>query len=288
MTQLRNIFCILVVAVGLLSSCHSINSITKNPDIFYKFEVAKQQFAEGKYRNAALILDNILPAMRNTASGDEAMFLMGMCNYNVHDYDAASEVFKRYYNRSYPRGRYVDEARFYAAKSYCESTLPAKLDQSETIVAIKELQAAMESNPNSKYYDDMQTLLFQMQDKLVEKEYLSAKLYFDLGDYFLNCLQGGSNYEACVVTAKNAINDYPYSPRKEDFAILILRAKCQLADRSVEQKKYERYSDTVDEYYGFVNEFPQSKYLKDAKSIFEKAQKELRSKRLEKYANEQI
>ena len=91
-----------------------------------------------------------------------------------------------------------------------------------------------------------------------------------------------------MVTAKNAINDYPYSPRKEDFAILILRAKCQLADRSVEQKKYERYSDTVDEYYGFVNEFPQSKYLKDAKSIFEKAQKELRSKRLEKYANEQI
>ena len=269
-----------------MCSCHSVSTVLKSNDRDYKLEVAKQLYAEGKYGNAYLLLDNVLPALRNTKAGDEALFMAGMCKFYTSDYDAASEIFKRYYTRSYPAGDFVDEARYYSALSYYESTYPVRLDQSATYEAIKEVQAAMEYNPNSKHYDAMREMLFKMQDKLVEKEYLAAKLYFDLGDYFLNCLQGGSNYEACVVTARNAINDYPYSPRKEDFAILILKAKYQLAESSIESKKYERYNDTIDEYYGFVNEFPQSKFMNDAKTIFEKSEKELRSKRLRQYANE--
>lgn len=267
-----------------MTSCHSLNTVLKSNDRDYKLEMAKRYYAEGKFANAYLLFDNILPALRNTKAGDEALYLAGMCKYNSHDYDSASEIFKRYYTRSYPNGDFVDEARYYSALSYFESTYPVRLDQSATYEAIKEIQAAMEHNPSSKHYPALKEKLFQMQDRLVEKEYLAAKLYFDLGDYFLNCLQGGSNYEACVVTARNAINDYPYSPRKEDFAIMILRAKYLLAERSVESKKYERYNDTIDEYYGFVNEFPQSKFMKEAKNIFNKSEKELHSKRLQQYA----
>lgn len=272
--------------MALLVSCHSISTVLKSPDRDYKFEVAKQMYAEGKYGNAFLLLDNILPGMRNTAAGDEALFMAGMCKFNMHDYDSASELFRRYYGKSYPRGRFVDEAHYYSALSYYESTYPVRLDQSATYEAIREIQNAMDSNPDSKHYEALRDMLFQMQDRLVEKEYLAAKLYFNLGDYFLNCLMGGSNYEACVVTAQNAIKDYPYSPRKEDFAILILKAKYHLAERSVESKKYERYSDTVDEYYGFVNEFPQSKFLKEARQIYEKSNQAIHSKQLQKYATD--
>ncbi|MBQ7741965.1 MAG: outer membrane protein assembly factor BamD [Bacteroidaceae bacterium] len=275
---------ILALSAALLTSCHTINTVLKSNDREYKFEVAKQMYAQGKYSSAYIVLDNILPSMRNTKPGDEALFLAGMCKYYSQDYDAASEIFKRYYNKSYPFGQYVDEARYYSALSYYESTYPVRLDQSATYDAMREIQNALERNPDSKYYDALQQMLFQLQDRIVEKEYLAAKLYFELGDYFLNCLMGGSNYEACVVTAQNAIRDYPYSPRKEDFAILILKAKYQLAQSSVESKKYERYSDTVDEYYGFINEFPQSSFINDAKQIFEKSEKELRSKRLQQYA----
>lgn len=281
---MKNIVFIFILAAGLFSSCHTINTVLKSNDRDYKFEVAKQMYAEGKYGNAYLLLDNILPSMRNTQAGDEALFLAGMCKFYSHDYDAASEIFKRYYTKSYPYGKFVDEVRYYSAKSYFESTYPVRLDQSVTYDAIREIQSAMESNPDSKHYDALRDMLFQMQDRLVEKEYLSAKLYFDLGDYFLNCLMGGSNYEACVVTAQNAIRDYPYSPRKEDFAILILKAKYHLAERSVESRKYERYNDTVDEYYGFINEYPQSKFLNDAKEIYEKSEKVLHSKRMQRYA----
>ena len=97
------------------------------------------------------------------------------------------------------------------------------------------------------------------------KEYLSAKLYYNLGNYL------GNNYESCVITAQNALKDYPYTNMREDLSILILRAKYEMAVYSVEDKR-----EAVDEYYAFKNEFPESKYMKDADRIFKEAQKILK------------
>ena len=102
------------------------------------------------------------------------------------------------------------------------------------------------------------------------KEYLSARLYYNLGNYL------GNNYQACVITAQNALRDYPYTNLREDLSILILRAKYELAVYSVEDRKMERYREAVDEYYAFKNEFPESKYLKEADRIFDEAQKVLK------------
>lgn len=146
-----------------------------------------------------------------------------------------------------------------------------KLDQTETFQAVTEFQNFIENFPSSKLRPQAQELIFKLQDKLVEKEYLSAKLYYDLGSYIGNGSNG--NYGACIVTAENAIKDYPYTTRRDDFAILILRAKFKLAQFSVEGKKEERYHNAIDEYYGFVNEYPESKYMKEAKDLFNKAKK---------------
>ena len=107
----------------------------------------------------------------------------------------------------------------------------------------------------------------------IRDRYLSAKLYYDLGSYFLNCTNGGSNYQACIITAENAIREYPYTSRREDLAFLVLKAKFDLASQSVENKKEERYHNAIDEYYGFTNEFPESKYKKEAENLFKKANK---------------
>ena len=77
------------------------------------------------------------------------------------------------------------------------------------------------------------------------------------------------------MTAENALRDFPYANavRRESFAILILRAKYRLAQQSVEEKRLERYRDAIDEYYGFVNEHPESKYMEEARKIFASADK---------------
>ena len=127
----------------------------------------------------------------------------------------------------------------------------------------------LEFYPQSTLTKDAQNMLLELQDKLVMKEYMAAKMYFNLGNYL------GNNYRSCVITAQNALKDYPYTKLREDISILILRAKYELAVYSVWERKNERYREAVDEYYAFVNEFPESKYIKEAENIFRKSQKEL-------------
>ena len=95
-----------------------------------------------------------------------------------------------------------------------------------------------------------------------------------MGTYFGNCSLGDSNYEACIVTAQNALKDYPYSNQREDFALLIMKSKFELAENSTEAKRMDRYRDAEDECYGFINEYPDSKdkalaekYIKRCKKI---------------------
>ena len=121
--------------------------------------------------------------------------------------------------------------------------------------------------------EEAQKRMFELQDKLVKKELLSAQLYFNLGSYFGNCTSGGNNYEACIVTSQNAMNDYPYSELREEFATLIMKSKFKLAEQSVESKKTERYREAEDECYGFINEYPDSKEVEYICSFIESSKR---------------
>ena len=59
------------------------------------------------------------------------------------------------------------------------------------------------------------------------------------------------------------------------FMLLMLRSRYHLARQSVEEKRLERFRETIDEYYGFANEFPESIYMKEAQEYLRKSQKAL-------------
>ncbi|MBO5134365.1 MAG: outer membrane protein assembly factor BamD [Bacteroidaceae bacterium] len=271
----RHLFIISCSLLLLITSCSDYTKVQKTTDYLYKYETAKQYYAEGQYNRASLLLQDIVSMLKGTDKGEESLYLMAMANFKARNYDAASSYFKKYY-QSYPRGIFAEEAYYHCGKSLYMDTPEPKLDQTDTYEAVTEFQNFLELYPTSRFREDAQNKIFDLQDKLVEKEYLSAKLYYNLGSYFGNCTSGGSNYQACIVTAENAIKDYPYTSRREDFAILILKAKFELAEQSIELKKEERYHNAIDEYYSFVNEFPESAFLKEATSLFEKAKKHVR------------
>ena len=266
---MKRIVLILSAGIFLLTSCNQYNNVLKSADYEYKYEAAKEYFVKGQYSRAALLFGDLIAVLKGTVRAQESLYMLAMSEYCDGNYDVASSYFKKYY-QSYPKGTYVEYARYYAGRSLYESVPDVRLDQTNTYTAIKEFQDFLDLYPYTKLKDRTQDMIYALQDKLVEKEYISAKLYYDLGNYMGNCLYGGSNYEACIVTAQNALLDYPYaSPaRREEFAIMILRAKYHLARQSVEDKRMDRYRDAIDEYYGFVNEYPESKYLKDAQQIF--------------------
>jgi outer membrane protein assembly factor BamD len=263
--------------VILLSSCGSFVKVQKSTDYDYKYEQAKQYFIQGQYNKASLLLSEQIAMLKGSDKAEESLYMLGMCYYYEGDFETAQTYFKKYY-QSYPKGVYAQESHFYSGKALYETAPDPRLDQSTTILAIGEFQSFLDVYPDTKLKDETQQMIFQLQDKLAEKELYSAKLYYDLGNYFGNCTSGGSNYQACVVTAQNALKEYPYSKRREDFSMLILRAKYGLAQQSVESKRIERFRDTVDEYYGFINDYPESKYLKEAKKIFADADRIVKNK----------
>ena len=263
----KNILITLLAAL-LLSSCGEYNKLLKSTDYEYKYEAAKNYFAKGQYSRAATLLNELIAILKGTNKAEESLYMLGMCYYNQRDYQTAAQTFIQYYN-VYPRGIYTELARFHAGKALFLDTPEPRLDQSGTYTAIQQLQMFMEYFPQSSRKEEAQNMIFALQDKLVMKEYLAAKMYYNLGNY------RGNNYLSCVITAQNALKDYPYTNLREDLSILILRAKYEMAINSIDDKKPERYRETIDEYYAFKNEFPESKYLKDAERIFQESKKVL-------------
>ena len=254
----------------LMSSCaNQFNQVYKSADATYKYEYAKQCFANGKYSRAATLLQELVTLKKGSSEAEECLYMLAMCEYGMKDYETASEYFKKYVS-SYPRGIYAENAKYFVGESLYMNAPEPRLDQSTTYTAINAFQEYLDLYPDAHLKAEATNRLFELQDLLVEKEYKSAKLYFELGSYFGNCLGEGNNYQACIVTAQNALKDYPYSNRREDFATLIMKGKYELAKMSVESKQLERYQDAEDECYGFINEYPDSKERANAEKMIEK------------------
>ena len=270
---MKNVVLAALTTIMLLSSCaQEFNAVYKSQDFRYKYEYAKECFANGKYTRASSLLQELIVQQKGTQDAQESLYMLGMSEFMNRDYETASETFKRYV-KSYPRGVYAELAEFYAGEALYMSTPEPRLDQSQTVQAIAAYQEYLDLYLDAKYKDKAQKRLFALQDKLVDKELRSAQLYYDLGSYFGNCGRGENNYTACIVTAQNAIKDYPYTDKREDFALLIMKSKFELAQQSVDAKKLERFQDAEDECYGFINEYPDSKERKRAEDYIEKCKK---------------
>ena len=228
---------IIVALACILGGCGEYNKVMKSSDLEYKYSYAKKAFENKRYAQAYTILGELVPIFRGT-----------------------------YYQR-YPRGQYAELARFYAGYGFYLDSPDAQLDQTETIRAMEELQAFLDYFPKSDKASIAQSAVFELQDKLVLKELQNATLYYNLGNYM------GNNYESAVITAQNAIKSYPYSKYKEELEMLVLRARYREAVESVVEKKVERFRTVIDEYYSFINDYPESKMRKEADNIFKIANK---------------
>lgn len=258
----------LLGAVLCLSSCqNTFNNVYKTDDYVYKYEYAKELYFRGKYIQCYELLEQMVMIFKGSDKAEESLFLNAMCYYKIKDYETAALYFEKYV-QSYPKGQYAEDARFYSGMSSFYQSPDPRLDQSPTYTAINELQSFIEHFPYSEKREEATNTLYELQDRLVQKEYESALLYYKLGDYVGNCPNGGSNFEACIITAENALKEYPYTKLREELYMMILRSRFRLAKNSVAQKAEERFRQTIDEYYGFRNEFPDSKYIKEADLIF--------------------
>ena len=96
----------------------------------------------------------------------------------------------------------------------------------------------------------------------MEKSYISAKLYYDLG-----------YYKSAILALRNSLMQYPDTRYREDLMFLILKSSYLLADGSILSKKLERFQTTVDEYYSYIGEFPDTSNSREATRMYEASNK---------------
>lgn len=252
----------------LITSCGEYNKILKSSDNELKYTYAKKYYDEKKYSKAITLLEDLIPVLKGTSQAEESLFLLAQCYFYDKDYTSANLFYNRYFN-TYPKGEYAELARYNAAYGlYLDSPDP-RLDQTNTYKSMQEFQNFMEMYPQSDKTQLAQELLFEMQEKLAYKEFLACRLYYNLGNYM------GNNYESCVVTAREALKSYPYSKYAEDYQILILRSRFELADNSIDEKKPERFREVIDEHYNYKNMFPEGKYTREAVKYYRQALREV-------------
>jgi len=268
-TSLKIVILSLVAAV--LTGCSGYNKIMKASDYNTKYSMAKQYFMEGHYTSCSSILEECVAFQRGTAQSEESMYLLATCYYNLDDYLSASQYYMACY-RSFPNSVYSENCLFWSGKSLYLDTPDPRLDATSTTDAIIQLQRFVETYPESKYRNEAENMIYEMYDRLVEKEVGTAELYYSMGNYL------GNNYRSSIIVAQNALLDFPYTKYREKLSMIVLKAKFQMAQESVLSKRDDRYRDAIDEYYAFKNEFPESQYMKEADKIFRTSTKNLGNK----------
>ena len=257
----------MMIAV-LFSSCGEYTKILKSTDYELKYSYAKKYFNKKEFSKSATLLDELVTIFKGTANAEESLYLLAQSYYGQKDYLTASQYFNTYYT-TYPKGEYTELSRYYSGYGlYLDSPDP-RLDQAQTYKAISELQLYLEYYPQSERAKEAQNIMFELQEKLAYKELMATRLYYNLGTYM------GNNYLSSVITAQNALKNYPYSKYREEFMYYVIQSKYDLALVSVEEKLQGRYRDVVDEYYNYMNEYPEGKYVKQVKKFYDYASKRI-------------
>ena len=275
--RLRNVSLLIVFIASLVAGgCSKYQKLLKSQDYELWYIEAMAYYEKEDYTRASTLLSQLVNIYRGTERAEELNYVYANCLYGLNN-DLSAGHYYREFVKNFPISDKAEECMYMSAITYYNMSPKPRLDQTPTEQAIQEFQLFINMYPNSSRVEEATLLMDELRDKLVYKSYLNAKLYYDLGDYM------GNNYMSAVIAAQNSLREFPDTKYREELSFLILESKYIQAVKSVEEKKNERLRDAIDEYYTFVNEFPEGKYKRRADKILSDSES-----MLEGYNNEEV
>ncbi|MEN8203088.1 MAG: outer membrane protein assembly factor BamD [Bacteroidota bacterium] len=254
----RVIFIVAILgAILLLGGCGEYEKLLKSRDFQKKYEMGLTMYEEEEYVKAATLFDQVANIYRGTTKADTVKYYQAKSYYGQRDYMMAGHYFREL-SVTYPNSEYLEEADFMMAYCFYKQSPRPELDQDNTYQTITAMQMFMVKYPTSDRVTQCQEIIVEMSDKLVEKSFISARLYYDLG-YF----------KSAILALRNSLIEHPDTKYREELMFLILKSSYLLADGSIPSKQRERFQATVDEYYSFIGEFPDGPHTREAKRFYE-------------------
>ena len=255
---------LLLLGTLWLGACASgYQRLLKSTDVNKKYEAAVAYYDKGDYFRSGTILEELIPLLKGRPEAEKAQFYFANTNYKQRNYVLSAYYFKQF-SDTYPNSPYAEEADYLRAKSLFLDSPEAELDQTNSVSALESIQDFLNRFPESKFRSDVEKMSQELQKKLENKAFDSARIYYKL------------RYNQAAVTAlTNFQQAYPASAYAEQADFLRLTAQYSWAKESVEAKQRERYLEAVGFYQHFVDTYPQSKDLKAAEVMYDDARAQI-------------
>ena len=250
-------------------SCSGYEKVLKSDDYNLKYAKAFEYYNGEEYLRSGNVFDQIAPVFRGTKKADSVYFFQAMSYYKQANYEIAAHYFQLF-TQTYGNSPFVEDAAFYEAYCYYLSSPRPELDQANTYQALDALRLFLVRYPKSKRTEECEKYITELREKIIKKSYLGARTYYNLEDY-----------KASLTALNSSLVDYPETQYREEILYMIVKSSYMLALNSIESKQPERFQDTVDEYYSFIAEYPESKFSKDAVRMYENASQYLKTRNID-------
>ena len=199
---MKKLIYILLVIITF-SSCNEYQKALKSEDVATKFKLATELYDAGKYSKANRLFVQIVPKYRGKPQSQKLMYMYSMTFYKMRDYYTSNYQFERFVS-SYPTSEKVEEAAYLGAKSYYHLSPVYTKEQKETISAIEKMQEFINRFSESEYLSEANTLVKELEYKLENKAFSTAKQYNNLSDF-----------QASIKSFDNFILEFPGTVLRE-------------------------------------------------------------------------
>ena len=205
-----------------------------------------------RYANAQTLFEDIMPFYKTGKEFEDIYYKYAYCAYYQEDYTNAENLYKTFLE-IFPNSSRSEEIDYMRSYCYYKQSPKSELDQTNTIKAMGMMQIFINTHPGSARIKEASDIIDICRAKMEKKDFLSAQLYYDIGQF-----------RAAGVAFASLLNAFPESQKADEYHFMIIKSNYRFADElSVESKQAERFEQVITQCTDFIDRYPDSKLAKD-------------------------
>ncbi|GGE15822.1 outer membrane protein assembly factor BamD [Psychroflexus salis] len=260
-------FGFIILCVLVFISCGKYNEVLKGNSTEDKFNLAKEFYEtskengkRGKMLKALRLLEQIQPSMRGKPQNEIVSYMIANGNYIIGDYIVSGYKFERFL-KSFPDTPKKEEAFYKSADSYYKASPKFSLDQTDTFKAIDKLQIYLNTFSDGEYFEEANSHLAELREKLERKDYEIAKQFHHM-----------EFWQPAVHALNNFVDNNPGSNYLEPAYFYKFESQKIYAEKSFKSIMRERLDEATEYYNTYIERYPEGEYLKKANQLYAEMQ----------------
>ncbi|HVM88205.1 MAG TPA: outer membrane protein assembly factor BamD [Puia sp.] len=241
------------------------SKVMKSKDVNFKLRMAEKYYLRKDYNKAQQLYQDLFPVLKGSPQFEDLYYKFAFCSFYLRDYANAENLFKGFVE-VFPNSPKAEEMDYMRAYTFYMQSPKPELDQTNTTKAMGFMQAFINTHPGAPKIKDATEIIDKCRAKLELKDFKSAELYYNLGQY-----------KAAGIVFNILMNTYPDSEKSDQYKLYVIKSDFEYARMSIEDKKEDRFGQVVTDCNDFLDRFPDSKLTTEVKDYLNTTQNNIKS-----------